>query len=124
MDKKKLTRKFTLGGPILYKGLRGHVIYMNDSNDTCTIDLNGLKYTDVPYEDVDEYNAASAKFHGHTQALNLKFKSDYHRLQYAGASQQRLDRCLREWHAEGVGISYLIMVSGHTKKTLIERGVL
>lgn len=124
MNKSELTRKFTLGGPVSFRHQRGHVIGMNDLNNTVTVELNGLSYSNVQYDEVKPYNANVERKWTNTQELNLKFKSDYHRLQYANASQARLDRCLREWHAKGVGIQYLIMVSGHTKKTLVERNVL
>ena len=41
---KQLSNKFTLGGPVLYKNHRGHVVAMNDLNHTLTIEVDGVNH--------------------------------------------------------------------------------
>lgn len=124
VNREELNRKFTLGGPVSFRHQRGHVVGMNDLNNTVTIELNGLSYPNVPYEEVKPYNANVERVWTDTKKLNLAFRSEYEHLKKVNASAKRLDRCLREWHARGVGTQYLIMESGRTKKTLIKRNVL
>lgn len=123
MDKSELTRKLTLGGPVRYRKLRGHVVAMNDLNQTVTIELNGLNYPNVPYEDVKPYNANTLSL-DESRRINLACEKEYEQLKANRAGQQALNTCLRKWHEEGVGVSFLSMVSGSTKQKLKKRGII